>query len=692
MSVKGSVMQRANVSFIKSVKGKILVWVTLILVVFLSILMLVAYSNMEDKQKSIASHLIVSTVQSAADDFSRFNSHGVDLAKMLAVTQKTSLYPNREASLEHIKESLQANPEILGSFLIYEPKSDQAIQQQRLKELQSADGADAASMQDVQFKQFAPNWSRGDKRATELELAELKIGDKPAYQAVLDKVMSGNKDLFAIAEPYVRGKHTIVETAYPIIKDGEFMGIAGVDQSLDSLKNHLSKLKPFETTDYFIISRSGVIIANTLNDALDGRKQNDTSYSDVLSHFIHEKRQSKTAERFADQLEKKEYFYSAAPVEVGGWLVVARVQVDEVLAPVQAALWRWVILTVGGLAAFIAFLFFLSRNITSAIGKAQDITLEVSSGNLSVAINNDREDEVGSLMDSLKEMNEKLFNLVNNVKRSTEEITKTADNIENYTQEEKDKTSEFLELTNEVVKTVKSISQTSMGLVKTMKEINEAAQQTTGLADSGRSGLSNMEEAMHHLQDSTKTIASKFAVLNDKANNINSVVTTINKVADQTNLLSLNAAIEAEKAGEQGLGFAVVATEIRRLADQTAIATLDIEQMVKEVQEAVSSGVIGMENFSKEVDRSIEDVASLGKQLSQIIEQVKALIKRFESVSGGVDEQLTGAQEVSQFISKLSSSVEETSNSLKTFHLSTKSLKNYTQVLQDEVAYFKTND
>src|SRR5207302_1442110 len=84
------------------------------------------------------------------------------------------------------------------------------------------------------------------------------------------------------------------------------------------------------------------------------------------------------------------------------------------------------------------------------------------------------------------------------------------------------------------------------------------------------------------------SITGKLAVLNEKTTNINSVVTTITKVADQTNLLSLNAAIEAEKAGEYGLGFAVVAMEIRRLADQTAVATYDIEKMVKEMQSAES--------------------------------------------------------------------------------------------------------
>src|SRR3979409_1551642 len=129
-----------------------------------------------------------------------------------------------------------------------------------------------------------------------------------------------------------------------------------------------------------------------------------------------------------------------------------------------------------------------------------------------------------------------------------------------------------------------------------------------------------MEGHTRDVMDAAGTINAKLTVLSEKAGNISQVVTTITKVADQTNLLSLNAAIEAEKAGEYGRGFAVVATEIRRLADQTAAATYDIEQMVKEMQSAVSAGVMGMDKFSEEVRRGVEVVGQVSEELAQIIE------------------------------------------------------------------------
>jgi methyl-accepting chemotaxis protein WspA len=176
--------------------------------------------------------------------------------------------------------------------------------------------------------------------------------------------------------------------------------------------------------------------------------------------------------------------------------------------------------------------------------------------------------------------------------------------------------------------------------------------------------------------------------LNDKALNINSVVTTITKVADQTNLLSLNAAIEAEKAGEYGLGFAVVATEIRRLADQTAVATLDIEQMVKEMQSAVSSGVLSMEKFSDQVKRSVADVNHVSTQLAHIIEEVQNITPRFESVQQGMHFQAQGASQIKQAMTQLSESAQQTVISIKQANSAIDSLNGAAHMLQAAVSKF----
>ena len=163
---------------------------------------------------------------------------------------------------------------------------------------------------------------------------------------------------------------------------------------------------------------------------------------------------------------------------------------------------------------------------------------------------------------------------------------------------------------------------------------------------------------MRQLADSTGSIGSKLSVISERAANINLVVTTITKVADQTNLLSINAAIEAEKAGEYGLGFLVVAREIRRLADQTAVATLDIERMVKEMQYSVSAGVMEMDKFSDQVRQGVGEVGQIGDQLGQIIAAVQGLTERFDQVTEGMRVQSQGAEQIREAIVRLSEGAE----------------------------------
>src|ERR1019366_4805621 len=168
-----------------------------------------------------------------------------------------------------------------------------------------------------------------------------------------------------------------------------------------------------------------------------------------------------------------------------------------------------------------------------------------------------------------------------------------------------------------------------------MNEVSHVAEQTAYVAGSGHTSITRMETTMRLIMEASGSITAKLSVLSEKTTNINSVVTTITKVADQTNLLSLNAAIEAEKAGEYGLGFAVVAMEIRRLADQTAVATYDIERMVKEMQSAVASGVMGMDKFSEQVRGGVEEIQHVSVQLAQIINEVQTLTPRFQTVNEG---------------------------------------------------------
>jgi methyl-accepting chemotaxis protein len=258
-----------------------------------------------------------------------------------------------------------------------------------------------------------------------------------------------------------------------------------------------------------------------------------------------------------------------------------------------------------------------------------------------------------------------LRSLVQNAQTAGVQVSTSVTEIAATAKQHQATANEIAATTTEIGATSKEISATSKELVKTMGEVADGAEQTAALAGRGHAGLGRMEEMMRHVMEAAGAINAKLAVLNEKAGNINQVVTTITKVADQTNLLSLNAAIEAEKAGEYGRGFAVVATEIRRLADQTGVATYDIEQIVKEMLSAVSASVMGMDKFSEEVRRGVDEVRNVSSQLTQIIEQVQGLTPQFETVNEGMQAQATGAQQISEALTQLGEAAQQTVESLR---------------------------
>jgi len=301
----------------------------------------------------------------------------------------------------------------------------------------------------------------------------------------------------------------------------------------------------------------------------------------------------------------------------------------------------------------------------------------------------EQKDEFGVVGDGLNGLADDLSVLVGQVQRSGIQVNTTATQIAATAREQQTTAHEIAATTAQIGATSKEISATSHELVRTMNEVNQVAEQTGHLAGSGHSAITRMEATMRQIIEAAGSVSSKLAMLSEKTTNINSVVTTITKVADQTNLLSLNAAIEAEKAGEYGLGFAVVAMEIRRLADQTAVATYDIEKMVKEMQSAVAAGVMGMEKFSQDVKGGVEEVRQVTKHLAQIIDQVQTLPPRFQSVSEGMNAQATGAQQISDALTQLTEAAQQTAESLRQSNLAIDQLNGAARGLQTGVARFK---
>ncbi|MCE5976261.1 methyl-accepting chemotaxis protein [Pseudomonas sp. JR33AA] len=331
----------------------------------------------------------------------------------------------------------------------------------------------------------------------------------------------------------------------------------------------------------------------------------------------------------------------------------------------------------------------LMRAISAPMQRIVHALDKLRSGDLSMRLSLDRKDEFGAIESGFNEMAEALANLVAQAQRSSVQVTTSVTEIAATSKQQQATATETAATTTEIGATSREIAATSRDLVRTMTEVTTAADQASSLAGSGQQGLARMEETMHQVMGAADLVNAKLGILNEKASNITQMVVTIVKVADQTNLLSLNAAIEAEKAGEYGRGFAVVATEVRRLADQTAVATYDIEQMVREIQSAVSAGVMGMDKFSEEVRRGMFEVQQVGEQLSQIIHQVQALAPRVLMVNEGMQAQATGAEQINQALAQLSDASTQTVESLRQASYAIDELSQVAAGLRGGVSRFK---
>jgi methyl-accepting chemotaxis protein WspA len=329
---------------------------------------------------------------------------------------------------------------------------------------------------------------------------------------------------------------------------------------------------------------------------------------------------------------------------------------------------------------------------TSALRAKVDALLDVVSkaarGDLTGTIEIAGSDAIGRLGEGLATMLGNLRSLLNNVQRAGIQVTTSATQIAASAREQEATGIEQAQTSVEVLSTTREISANTSQLLRTMEEATEVADYTTSATAEAQDNLKRMDQSMQQMVTATDAISAKLATLSEKASNINGVLTTITKVADQTNILSLNAAIEAEKAGEAGRGFAVVASEIRRLADQTSVSTWDIEQMLKEMQSAVSASVMGMDKFTEDIRRSVDEARHVAEQLSGMTEQVSKLPPRFDLVLQGMQSQAVGAQQITETMTQLSEASQQTVDSLKATSEAVHQLQYAATDLQQSVATF----
>ena len=316
-----------------------------------------------------------------------------------------------------------------------------------------------------------------------------------------------------------------------------------------------------------------------------------------------------------------------------------------------------VMLMIAAVVVAVAASILITRSITKPVKGLVALADQVAAGNLAaVDVDYQDRDEIGKLAVTLNKMKADLRSMVQSVKDSVAAVRSSAEQMSAGAQENSASVQELANSANEFASAVERLNQST-------QELSSLAQHTNELAAQGTSEVGQVVQAMNEIDTVVSGLARKINDLGRHSDEIGSIVSIITGIADQTNLLALNAAIEAARAGEQGRGFAVVADEVRKLAEQSAQAAGEITNLILRIREAVQASVAQAGDGTGKVKAGLEVVAHTGRMFGEIAEVVDALTRGIAQIAATSAELAAGAEEMSATTEQQSASVQQMASS-----------------------------
>ena len=661
-----------------------------------------------------------------ANDFDIKISANQSIGKTMSYVMAGYQGGSRDEISSVLKSLVLKNQDILGSYVGYEPNA-----------FDGKDGKYVNSTGSDPTGRFIPYWNRLSGSITLDPLLDYETSD---YYLVPKKTLADS-----VIEPYLYQGVLMTSYISPIVDDaGKFLGITGVDVSLNYLDAQVSKIKVFESGYAFLISNSGIFVSAP-DKALIGNQ--------TLTNFAKEKD--------APQLEKivtetqagssgfvntidpftgktVTMFYS--PVKTGNWSLVIVAPDEEMLSGMYQLRLTLVIVCIAGILLMIALIWFVTTRLTRpiiAVSKAAD---QIASGDLDLVLVSGDQDEIGQTISAfnrmityLKEMavvaqrvadgdlttniqpqsardtlGTAFARMVKNLHTSLGLVGETAGTLLGASGQMSTSASQTGTATREIAATIQQvsdgISQQAQAISSTASSVEElgraidgvargaqeqagaiakASQMATRISQAIEQVTSNAQavtrdsaEAARYSRDGARTVsetitgmetirtkvgfsAAKVEEMGARSEEIGAIVETIEDIASQTNLLALNAAIEAARAGEQGKGFAVVADEVRKLAERSSLATKEIAGLIKGIQKTVDEAVKAMKESASEVEAGVQRANSSGEVLNNILGSAESVFKQAEEAGGAAARVSAAASELVGAVNSVSTVIEQ---------------------------------
>ncbi len=514
-------------------------------------------------------------------------------------------------------------------------------------------------------------------------------------------LINGKSQMLGDREDKVRN---LVEVAHATVAYYEKEAREGRMAVDDAKKAAIGTLRAmrYDKVEYFWINDlNDLMVMHPIKPELDGKVLNQLKDKNGKLLFVEFNNMvKKNGAGFVDYLWPKPGSEDGVPkisyvkgFEPWGWVIGSGIYIDDVDAKfrtdaIKLLLWG---IAIGGFIA--VSLLLVSRNIIKTLGGdpsiASAVAKRIASGDLTTPVDVDANDQ-DSLLANIRTMQDTLRSMISTIIGNAVEVSGAANQLLGASEEVADRARQQSDAASSMAASVEQMAVSIDQVTENAAEAHGISEEARTISEEGATVIHNAATEMRLISEAVQSSSNIVEELGNQSNQITSIVNTIKEIADQTNLLALNAAIEAARAGEQGRGFAVVADEVRKLAERTSLSTTEIGSMVAKIQNGTKSAVDSMQAGVEQVASGVELANQAGQSINRIRDGALRVTSVVNDISGAIREQGVAGNDIARKLETIAQMSEESAIAVRQTADAARRLHTLSDSLHQTVAQFKT--